>query len=142
MQAGTYLMLSAFVSVDARYDVDSVGIRKLIGWDTTVLKTSAAVHKLPDNRCDDFYVRFNVRFQALSPSIQRKPEVSLRQIAIAVGGASFGYILLGLLFLRILQQMYMRLFCCAISRLTFHLSGYSVNKYIETSSDAQKVTFS
>jgi hypothetical protein len=55
MQAGTYLMLSAFVSVDARYDVDSVGIRKLIGWDTTVLKTSAAVHKLPDNRCDDFY---------------------------------------------------------------------------------------
>lgn len=114
MQAGTYLMLSAFVSVDARYDVNSVGIRKLIGWDTTVLKSSAAVHKLPDNRRDDFYVRFNVRFQALSPSIQRKPEVSLRQIAIAVGGASFGYVLLGLLFLRILQQMYMRLFlpCC------------------------------
>jgi hypothetical protein len=98
-------MLSTFVSIDARYNVDSIGIRTLIGWDASVIKTSASIHKLPDNRCEDFHVRFNLRIKNLSPSIQRKPEVSLRQIAIAVGGASLGYILLGLLLLRILQQM-------------------------------------
>ncbi len=98
-------MLTAFVSVDAHYDVDSVGIRKLIGWESSVIKTSAAVHMLPQQLSDDFHLRLSVRFKNKSPSIQRKPEVSLRQIAIAVGGASFGYILLGLLLLRIFQQM-------------------------------------
>jgi hypothetical protein len=107
LQAGTILMLTAFVSVDAHYDVDSVGIRKLIGWETSVIKTSAAVNMLPLQLSDDFHVRLSVRIKDKSPSIQRKPEVSLRQIAIAVGGASFGFILLGLLLLRIFQQMYL-----------------------------------
>jgi hypothetical protein len=109
-------MLTALVSVDARYDVDSIGIQTLIGWDTSVLRTSATLHQLPDNRCEDFYVRFNLRVQSLSPSIQRKPEVSLRQIAVVVGGASFGYILLGLLLLRILQQMCTRSCSCCFIR--------------------------
>lgn len=104
-QAGTCLKLSVFVSVVARFDVNSIGIQTLIGWDTSVIKTTASVHQIPDNRSEDFYVQFNLRIQSLAPSIQKKPEVSLRQIAIAVGGASFGYILLGLLLLRILQQM-------------------------------------
>jgi hypothetical protein len=108
-QAGTSLTLNAFVSVVANFEVDSIGIRTLIGWETSVIKTSAFVHQLPPNQRDEFRVRFSVRVHNLSPSVEKKPEVSLRQIAIAVGGASFGYILLGLLLLRIIQQMYKHL---------------------------------
>ena len=98
-------MLTAFVSVNALYNIDSLGLRKLIGWDASVLKTSAVVQMLPLTERDNFYVRFGVRFHHLSPSVERKPEVSFRQITIAVCGASFGYILLGLLLLRVFQQM-------------------------------------
>jgi hypothetical protein len=52
-----------------------------------------------------FHLRISVRFNNLSPTIERKPDLSLRQMAIAVGGASFGYVLLGLLLLRVFQQM-------------------------------------
>ncbi len=93
------------MSVNALYKNDAIGFRKLIGWDASVLKTSAVVQKLPLTQRDDFYVRFGVRFHHLSPSVERKPEVSFRQITIAVVGASFGYILLGLLLLRVFQQM-------------------------------------
>jgi hypothetical protein len=106
-QAGTSLTLTAFVSVVANLEVDSIGIRTLIGWETSVIKTAAYVHQLPAHQRDEFRVRFSVRIHNLSPSVEKKLEVSLRQIAIAVGGASFGYILLGLLLLRIIQQMYL-----------------------------------
>ena len=113
------MILTAFASVDAHYDVDSVGTRNLIGWKTSVIQTSAVVHKLPTQQSDDFHVRFSVRIHNMSPSVQRKPEVSLRQIAIAVGGASFGYILLGLLLLRIFQQM------CLLLRFSPHFASHN-----------------
>ena len=133
-------MLTAFVSVNARFDVDSVGIRRLVGWNATVFKTRAVVHKLPPRKSDDFHVRLSVRIHSVSPSVQKKPEVSLRQIAVAVSGASFGYILLGLLLLRIFQQMYLlsNLFAWFMSHDS--IRGYAMTKYVTTTTDAAKVT--